>query len=242
MPVWEAILLRRRVRRTVSQTAYSQVIPESHSATPLMSASFVRAFSVASAVHASQVRKGTEIPYIAHLMAVASLVLEAGGSDVCATAALLHDVVEDSRDGEAQRQTILVEFGEEVAAIVDGCSDAVSVPGTEKPPWRPRKEAYLRHLEAETNPDVLMVSACDKLHNARSIVADLNTQGDSPAFWDRFNSGKEAQLWYYESLVRTFEGKVAQGNSHRRFANVVHELAKAVAEMSAAAAPQASVA
>ena len=207
--------------------------------TPLLSVSFGRAFAAASAVHAGQRRKGTQIPYLAHVMAVAALVLEAGGSEACATAALLHDVVEDSEDGEAWRRLIRSEFGDEVAAIVDACSDTIAVPGTQKPDWAQRKQQYLCHLGAETHPGVLLVSACDKLHNARSIVADLRTHGE--ALWGRFKKGRDDQLWYYESLAKTFDGKVGEANSDQGFAHVVRQLSNSVAEMSAPAGLKAEV-
>jgi GTP pyrophosphokinase len=140
-------------------------------------------------------------------MSVAALVLEHGGSEDAAISGLLHDAVEDSEDGAATEARIRAEFGDHVAETVLGCSDAVGVPGESKPPWRERKEAYVRHLAAARNPDVLLVSACDKLHNARSIVADLRAIG--PAVWDRFNvPDPGAHLWYYGSLADLYRGRV----------------------------------
>jgi len=179
---------------------------------PLLTARFGLAFALASEVHATQVRKGTGIPYLAHLMSVAALVLEHGGSEDAAIGGLLHDAVEDSSDGTAMEQRIRGECGDHVAGIVMGCSDAVAVPGQAKPPWRVRKAAYLAHLAREQDTDVLLVSACDKLHNARSIAADLRAIG--PALWDRFSqSDPAAHLWYYQSLAAAYHGRVPPGLS-----------------------------
>jgi len=173
---------------------------------------FQRAFEMASEIHARQLRKNTQIPYVAHLMSVAALVLENGGDENAAISGLLHDAVEDSEDGAATEARIRAEFGDHVAETVLGCSDAVGVPGAAKPPWRERKEAYVRHLATTRSPDVLLVSACDKLHNARSIVADLRAIG--PAVWDRFNVPEpSAHLWYYGSLADVYRGRVPTGLS-----------------------------
>lgn len=142
--------------------------------------------------HAAQLCKGTRIPYLAHVMSVAALVLEHGGREDAAIGGLLHDAVEDSADGTRTEQRIREELGDDVAGIVMGCSDAVAVPGQPKPPWRDRKAAYLGRLAGEDDPDVLLVSACDKLHNARAIIADLRAVG--PALWERHpgRSGRAA--------------------------------------------------
>ena len=183
---------------------------------------FQRAFAMASEIHARQLRKGTRIPYVAHLMSVAALVLEHGGGEDAAISGLLHDAVEDSEDGAATQERIRAEFGGQVADTVLGCSDAVGVPGRPKPAWRERKEAYLRHLASSRNPDVLLVSACDKLHNARSIVADLRAAG--PAMWARFSVSDPAeQLWYYQSLAGCYPGRVP--------AALADEVARTVEEM-----------
>jgi len=158
---------------------------------------FDQALLLATRLHARQVRKGSKVPYIAHLLGVASLVLEHGGSEDEAIAALLHDAVED-QGGAATRRLILEQFGSAVAEIVDGLSDTDQTP---KPPWRGRKEAYLQHLRT-AGPAVRLVSAADKLYNARTILKDLR-QMDG-ALWDRFKGGKEGTLWYYRSLVEIF--------------------------------------
>jgi GTP pyrophosphokinase len=164
---------------------------------------FERALAFATRLHARQVRKETDIPYISHLIAVAGLVLEHGGNRDEAIAALLHDAIEDCpKDhpgGRAQlRRDIEREFGPTVLAIVEGCTDAEADP---KPPWRARKEAYLEHLP--TAPaSVRLVSCADKLHNARAIVADLRVMG--PALFERFTGRREGTLWYYRALAAEF--------------------------------------
>lgn len=183
---------------------------------------FQRAFAMASEIHARQLRKGTRIPYVAHLMSVAALVLEHGGSEDAAISGLLHDAVEDSDDGAVTERRIRAEFGDHVADTVLGCSDAVGAPGQAKPPWRERKETYLRHLADTRDSDVLLVSACDKLHNARSIVADLRKVGQE--LWSRFSEADVAsQLWYYQSLADSYPGRVP--------APLADEVARVVAEM-----------
>ena len=173
------------------------------------------AAALAFQVHADQLRKGTDIPYVSHLLAVAALVLEHGGAEEQACAALLHDAIED---GGAAWETVIAErFGPRVAGIVRACTDADTQP---KPPWRARKEAYLAHLE--TAPaDVLLVSAADKLHNARAIAADLRAHGQ--AVFDRFTAGREGTLWYYGALSAVF--------SRRLPGALPRELAAAVADM-----------
>ncbi len=148
-------------------------------------------------IHAQQTRKGTDIPYISHLYGVASLVLEHGGSEDAAIAALLHDAVEDQ--GAHQLEIIRGRFGADVADVVVGCTDADTIP---KPPWRDRKEAYIRHLEHAT-PDTLLVSCADKLHNARAICTDIRTVG--LAVFDRFKGGRQGTLWYYATLSNSFQ-------------------------------------
>ena len=158
---------------------------------------FVDALAYASEAHQSQKRKGTDIPYIAHLLGVASIALEHGATEEEAIAALLHDAVEDA-GGKPRLEDIRRRFGQDVAMIVEGCTDADTIP---KPPWRERKEAYLKHLEGAP-ASVRLVSASDKLHNARAILSDYHRMGDK--LWSRFNGGKEGTLWYYRSLVEAF--------------------------------------
>ena len=158
---------------------------------------FNQAVNFASRMHGQQTKKGTEVPYLAHLLGVAALVLEAGGNEDLAIAALLHDVVEDCGGAPVLKQ-IRRRFGGRVAHIVDGCTDAYTSP---KPPWRERKQQYLRRLRRE-DAETRLVSAADKLYNVRSIVNDYREIGES--IWQRFTAQRDAALWYYRSLVKEF--------------------------------------
>jgi (p)ppGpp synthase/HD superfamily hydrolase len=158
---------------------------------------FLRAFLFAAEKHKDQPRKTTTIPYIAHLMGVASLVLEAGGDEDLAIAALLHDVVEDC-GGAPMLKEVRRRFGGRVAKVVEGCTDADSYP---KPPWRERKEKYIEHLKS-ADAETRLVSAADKLNNVRSILSDYRADGES--IWSRFNGGREGTLWYYRTLRDEF--------------------------------------
>lgn len=159
---------------------------------------FEEAFVYASRLHAKQNRKGTKIPYIAHLLGVTALVLENGGDEDEAVAALLHDAVED-QGGLRTLQEIRRRFGDRVADIVDGLTDTYSFP---KPPWRERKITYIDHLRS-ASPEVRRVSLADKLHNARAILFTLQTEGEKT--WERFHGGKSGTLWYYRTLVSVFQ-------------------------------------
>ncbi len=183
---------------------------------PLLEERFLDAFRFALAKHRTQRRKGTDVPYIAHLMSVASIVLEAGGDEDQAIAALLHDVVED-QGGKPVLEEIRARFGERVARIVDGCTDADSHP---KPPWEERKKAYIARVRHE-DADTRLVSAADKLHNARAILADYRRLGED--IWARFKGGRAGTLWYYDALVNTF--REAGSNP------VVEELERVVREL-----------
>ena len=158
---------------------------------------FLRAFQFAAEKHAGQTRKASTIPYIAHLMGVASLVLEAGGDEDLAIAALLHDVVEDC-GGAPMLKEVRRRFGSRVAKVVDGCTDAETDP---KPSWRERKEKYIQHLK-NADEDTRLVGAADKLNNVRSILSDYRAIGES--VWSRFNGGREGTLWYYRTLRDQF--------------------------------------
>ena len=162
---------------------------------------FADAVRLVSELHASQVRKGTEIPYVSHLLGVAAIVLEHGGTEDEAIAGLLHDAVED-QGGAATRDLIADQFGEAVALIVDGCTDDSPAPGEAKKPWKVRKEAYIAHAAVERNPSVILVSAADKIYNANAIKRDLDSIGEE--VWHRFNAPREEILWYYASLVEAF--------------------------------------
>ena len=158
---------------------------------------FDDAFLFAHDLHKGQSRKGTSIPYISHLMSVAALVIEHGGDEDQAIAALLHDGPED-QGGVDTLDEIRRLFGHRVANIVADCTDAWTEP---KPEWRARKEAYLAKLP--TKPiDSLLVSLADKTHNAEAILYDYRVIGD--ALWPRFNGGAEGTRWYYRSLADFF--------------------------------------
>lgn len=158
---------------------------------------FEDALVLAHQLHAKQKRKGTAIPYVGHLLAVCSIVIENGGTEDEAIAALLHDAIEDA-GGDRIRRVIRERFGEKILAIVEGCTDTDETP---KPPWRKRKEDYIAHAR-HASPSVRLVSMADKLHNARSILQDYRTHGE--AVWRRFNGGQDGSLWYYRSLVEVF--------------------------------------
>ena len=162
-----------------------------------LTTAFERALQYAQIAHGGQKRKGTDIPYFAHLLSCAAIVLENGGNENEAIGALLHDAVEDA-GGKGRSQDIRAKFGNDVADIVDGCSDAFVTP---KPPWKERKEAYIAHLP-KASKSVRLVSAVDKLHNARAILSDYRKIGED--LWPRFNGGKEGTLWYYRALVDAF--------------------------------------
>ena len=163
----------------------------------ILSHRFTQALVYATELHAEQIRKGSKVPYISHLLGVASIALEYGADEDEAIAALLHDAIED-QGGQTVRAEIRVRFGERVTEIVDGCTDTDTTP---KPPWAERKKAYIARISS-TLPSVRLVSAADKLHNIRSILKDYRTQGD--VVWDLFKGGKQGTLWYYRSLVATF--------------------------------------
>lgn len=182
---------------------------------------FEEALIYATRLHGSQVRKGSGIPYVSHLMAVCALTLEYGGDEDEAIAALLHDAIED-QGGDATRMEILRRFGPVVTAIVDGCTDSEEDP---KPPWRERREAYV--LRVRTAPrSVQLVSACDKLHNVRSLVKDYRVHGE--ALWEIFNGGRDGTLWFYNAVHDALgSGEVCE---------VVDELGRALAELNSLAA------
>lgn len=165
---------------------------------------FDRALLYATHVHGGQVRKGTSTPYVAHLLAVAATVLEYGGDEDLAIAALLHDSVED-QGGKARLEDVRNRFGDRVARIVEACSDSLAdtAKGERKANWQERKEAYLAHLQ-KVDEDILRVSLADKVHNARAILRDLRKPDIGEKIWDRFSQPKDRTLWYYRSLAKTF--------------------------------------
>jgi GTP pyrophosphokinase len=158
------------------------------------------AFAYAHHLHRDQRRKGSDIPYIAHLMAVASLALEYGASEDDAIAALLHDAVED-QGGEPTLTAIRERFGEGVAATVAACTDSLATGGDPARDWQQRKQAFVARIPHEP-ASAQLVSACDKLHNAGSLLRDYRQQGE--ALWDRFRGRKTGTLWYYRALTDAF--------------------------------------
>ena len=177
---------------------------------------FGEALRYAEKAHRNQARKGTDIPYVAHLLGVASLALEGGADEDQAIAALLHDAVED-QGGPARLADIQSKFGNRVANIVSDCTDSWEDP---KPDWKPRKEDYLAQMEHKS-PDSLLVSLADKTHNARSIITDVIAHGNS--VWDRFTASREDTLWYYRSLAERFERHLP-GPGADRFRALVTEM------------------
>jgi GTP pyrophosphokinase len=150
-------------------------------------------------VHQNQRRKGTGIPYIAHILGVTALAIEYGATEDEAIGALLHDAAEDG-GGEATLAEIRARFGDTVADIVLGCSDSLVEDPEDKLPWRERKENYLAHLE-NASASVCLVSAADKLHNVRSIMRDYREHGED--IWERFQGRRDGTLWYYETVADT---------------------------------------
>ena len=177
---------------------------------------FERALAYAARLHAAQFRKGTARPYVGHLLGVASIVLTHGGDEDEAIAALLHDAVQD-QGGKPRLREIRRKFGSRVARIVDGCTDADTIP---KPPWLERKKAYLHHLRS-ADASTCLVSAADKLYNAREILDDYRTHRER--LWHRFSGRKEGTLWYYRAVARTLRGK-CQGALVEELARVVQQL------------------
>ena len=163
----------------------------------LLTSRYNHAFSYAHELHRTQTPMGTAIPYISHLMTVSALVIEHGGNEDQAIAALLHDAAED-QGGQETLDEIRRRFGDVVAEIVYDCTDAWFEP---KPAWQPRKEAYLAILPTKS-PRSLLVSLADKTHNAEAILFDYRILGE--ALWQRFNGGAEGTRWYYEALADVF--------------------------------------
>ncbi len=196
------------------------------SKSPKLTSRFEEALTYAARAHWDHIRKvdrdgerrpESEIPYVAHLLAVTSLVLENGGGEDEAIAALLHDAIEDA-GGPARRDDIRARFGDEIVRIVEACSDS---DGENKAPWEERKRAYIGHLVVSPDPKARLVTACDKLHNARSVLADYRNLG--ARLWGRFNGGRDGTLWYYRSLADEF----ARGGP----AAVASEIGRAVSEL-----------
>jgi (p)ppGpp synthase/HD superfamily hydrolase len=182
----------------------------------MLSSHFSDALVYAANLHASQQRKVSGEPYLAHLLGTAATVLDYGGDEEEAIAALLHDAVED-QGGPAARAEILQRFGERVAEIVDGCTDTDAFP---KPPWRRRKEAFLERLRA-ASPSVRLVVAADKLNNLRALTREYRRGGED--LWRHFQGGREGTLWYHRSVA-----EILQTGSHLL---LVEELRQTIGEL-----------
>jgi (p)ppGpp synthase/HD superfamily hydrolase len=178
---------------------------------------FGAALTYAWRAHADQFRKGSQVSYVGHLLGVASLVIEDGGSENEAIAALLHDAPED-QGGQRRLDDIGKLFGPRVFEIVEACSDTLEA---EKPEWKKRKQDYLDHLAVTTDQGVLRVSLADKLYNARAIVGDLRDIGDQ--LWKRFRAGRDQQLWYYGELAEIY-ARQCPGSLAEEFGRTVDQM------------------
>lgn len=186
--------------------------------TPLLSPSFALALQFANEIHGTQQRKGAGAPYISHLMAVSASVLEHGGNETEAIAALLHDAAEDC-GGRPMLETVRVMFGDDVAAIVGACTDTMEEP---KPAWRPRKEAYVAHL-ASASPSIKLVAGCDKLHNLQTTLRDLRA-GQPADYWSRFTAGADSQAWYYGECGNALAGSPVAADFDRAYGDFLQLL------------------
>ena len=190
-----------------------------------LSQDFRDALAFAAEAHDGQGRKGTDVPYVAHLLGVTAIVLEHGGNEEQAIAALLHDAIED-QGGDRMRRKIRERFGDRVTRMVDDCTDAEVIP---KPPWKERKLTYLAHIPG-VDADSLLVAMADKLHNATAIVRDLRREG--PTVFDRFKGERDGTLWYYRALVEAFTARRPEGGA----GELLEELRHAVDELESVAA------
>ena len=179
----------------------------------LLTERYTQAVDYARVAHAAHYRKGSGIPYIYHLLAVSSLVIEFGGSEDQAIAGLLHDVIEDC--GAHHGPRLREQFGANVARLVDACTDGTAEqkaghadPEARRQDWLRRKQAYLQHL-SEADDEVLLVSGCDKLHNARAVLQDLEDPAVGEAVFGRFSGGREGTVWYYGALRDMFRARNA---------------------------------
>jgi (p)ppGpp synthase/HD superfamily hydrolase len=189
---------------------------------------FDSALVYATHVHGGQVRKGTSTPYVSHLLAVSATVLEYGGDEDLAIAALLHDAVED-QGGKARLEDIRNRFGDRVAHVVEACSDSLAdtAKGERKADWQKRKENYLKHLDA-ADDDVLHVSLADKVHNARAILRDLRKPDVGESIWSRFSQPRDRTLWYYRSLSNKFQKRLPG-----QLADELHEIVEVLEQPNA---------
>jgi (p)ppGpp synthase/HD superfamily hydrolase len=196
---------------------------------PFFGDDFTKALGYAIKVHNRQPRKGSEgkIAYAGHLLGVCSLVIEAGGNEVQAIAALLHDAAED-QGGQETLEEIRAEFGDRVAGIVRACTDSLAPEGR-KEDWRLRKEAYIDELESNGDPEILLVSLADKLFNARAILRDLRRPEVGDKLWKRFKGGQLGQLWYYARLGEIFSARLPHSFMAQELAETCAELKRLTA-------------
>ena len=167
-----------------------------------LSPKFAEALTLAHELHAGQDRRFGDVPYLTHLLAVCALVGENGGDETAMTAALLHDAVEDC-GGLAVEARIRERFGDRVADVVMGCTDSTEPDPDRKRPWRERKEKYLAHLD-EADRTTRLVSLCDKVHNLRTLLAELDAADDPDGVFAAFRAGRDGVLWYYRQLADRF--------------------------------------
>jgi hypothetical protein len=202
-------------------------LSSTHASPPALGPRFQAAISLAAYLHRGDTRKGKRTPYVAHLLGVCDLVLQDGGSEDEAIAALLHDTLEDHPE-DISPEELRSRFGDGVLAIVRSCSDTPEdYAGGQKPPWRERKTAYLEHLTRATE-GARRVSLADKFYNAKELLADLKREG--PSTWKRFNAGRDDQLWYYRAILERMRGAGQTGALMERFELVVDELRRAAGD------------
>lgn len=187
---------------------------------------FVDSVRYAAVVHGKQRRKGTDIPYLGHLLGVASLVIDAGGTEDEAVGAMLHDAPED-QGGVQRLEDIRMRFGKRIADIVEACSDALEADPKDKGPWLERKKRYQDHLRECSDKSVFLISAADKLHNARSMLDDYRVVGD--ALWERFSrdGGRDRIIWNFRQLLEIYAAgpvDIRRRTIVRRLTDVVDEL------------------
>ncbi|MEM7180717.1 MAG: HD domain-containing protein [Spirochaetota bacterium] len=186
----------------------------------VLSETYQKAFNYAFTLHRSQKRKGSGIPYLTHLVSVSALVLENGGGETEAIAALLHDAAED-QGGEKTLKEIEDLFGKKVASIVEECSDSLTDSPDTREEWKTRKEKYLASL-AHKSPEAVLVTLADKLHNARSILHDYKVKGED--LWELFQGRKTGSLWYYKSILEILDSKYASSRLLQELKHVVSEI------------------
>ena len=186
-----------------------------------LSGRFDEAFRYAHEAHKTQTRKGTETPYIGHLMGVASIVLDDGGTEDEAIAALLHDAAED-QGGRPRLADIRARFGDQVARIVEDCTDSWD---SQREPWAERKQAYVEHART-LGPSGLRVSAADKVHNAYAILRDLRNAGES--VWSRFSVTPDDVMSYYEALVRAYRSAPGMSKDGSRLVDELDRIIRGI--------------